>query len=96
MTTYTERKTAINRMAEDIMRAVSKSASGNVNILQSFDILDAMPTTHGTVISEIDADAAANPSDAAVQAQKTEKDKIVGDFQAAKADVQAKKTALGI
>ena len=54
----------------------------------------AMQSAYSTIISDLNAAAAANPGDAAWQAAKAEKDQMVADFQALKTEIDALVTAI--
>lgn len=63
-------------------------------IAQAASLLAAMPTTYGTTVAAIDAGVVANPENAAWLNLKAEKDLVVANFMAVKAEADALKTAV--
>ena len=56
--------------------------------------LAAMPSQYAGISSALNAEAAANPTDQALQLMQAEKDKMVADFQVLKSSANAAITAL--
>lgn len=87
-TSYTQRKAALDEIANNITGAINNMDNAKAAFTTAKARLDALATTYGTIITEIGNDATANPSDAALVAQKAEADKLVDDFiaQSSRAD----------
>lgn len=94
-TTYTSARVALTEIAQrsDANRKRLDQAKATISAADAD--LGAMPTAYGTIVTDINAAAAAAPGDAALQALKAEKDKLVADFQALKTEAAALKTAVG-
>lgn len=90
MTTFTEAKFALD--------AIAKRTTSNMSqVKQARDILSGVVTNLAnmqTEYTQLVADINAAPSDAAWNALKAEKDKLVADFLAVKAEAEAKLAAV--
>lgn len=95
MATYTEIKTALDEIAERSTLNMNRRDQARNTLLQAQQDLLAMQSNYSAVITSLNAQAAANPDDAAWQAAKAEKDQMVSDFQALKAEIDALITAIG-
>ena len=95
MATYTEVKTVLDEIAERTTNNGKRVAQARAMMTQAQADLAAMPAAYGTLLTALDAAATANPSNAAWQGAKAEKDQMVADFNALKAAVDALVTALG-
>lgn len=84
-TNFTQRKAALDEIANSITSAMAQMANAQAALSAVQSTLGGLAAKYSGVISDIDADATANPSDSALQAMKAEKDKMVADFQAQKA-----------
>lgn len=93
--TYTEIKTALDEIAQRSTQNSKRVSQARATLQQAQADLVAMQTAYATVVSGLNAAATANPSNAAWQAAKAEKDQLVADFQALKATVDALVTAVG-
>jgi|CXWL01.1.fsa_nt_gi chromosome segregation ATPase len=83
-TTYSERKVALDEIAARI-RANDKRLREARNQLAAAEAdLTNMQTAYAAIVQDINADAAANLTDGAHQAQKADKDKLVAECQALK------------
>lgn len=91
---FTGARARLDNVVQDIEQARTQYEGAVAAIGAANNLLGNLPTTYATVISTIDAGAAANPTDAAWQTAKAEKDLHVGDFAALKAVVQAAVDAL--
>lgn len=92
--TYTEIKTALDEIAERATQNSKRVAQAKATLSAAQGDLAAMATVYATVVADLNAAATANPSNAAWQAAKAEKDQLVADFQALKATVDALVTAV--
>ena len=87
--TFTEAKTALDEIADRSTQNSKRLANAKTLLAQAQSDLAAMPGTYSSIISDINAEAAANPSDDAWTLAKAEKDQMVSDFQALKTEVDA-------
>lgn len=79
---YTQAKTDVARMANQVEQHRAGVADMQAQAQQAENDLNQMQTTYAALSSTLDAEAAANPDDAAVCALKGEKDKIFADAEA--------------
>jgi len=94
MATYTEVKQALDEIAERTVRNQQRTTQATDLLVQVQTDLQTMTTAYTTLISELNAEALANPDDMAWQTAKAEKDRLVADFQAFKTTVDALVTAI--
>lgn len=92
--TYTERKKALDEIAERSTQNAKRLTQAKSTIDAALADLTAMQTAYSQIVTDINSDATANPSDQAYQNMKLEKDKLVADFLATKTKANAQKTAL--
>lgn len=88
-TTYSQRKVALDEIADRIQQAAKRMQQGRASYQTAETDLAAMQTAYSEIVSDINADASANPLDQAHQLQKAEKDKLVADFQSLKSTATA-------
>jgi len=94
MTTYTEVKKTLDEIAERSTQNSKRVAQAKAMLQQAQTDLTAMQTAYGTIIADLNQVALDNPADPAWQAAKAEKDQMVADFQALKAEIDALVTAV--
>lgn len=80
MATFTQTKATLDEIAErsEQNRKRLEQAKGLLTAAQAD--LAAMTTTYGAFVTQLNADAAAAPSDVAWETAKAEKDQLVPDF----------------
>ncbi len=94
MATFTEVKKVLDEIAERTTQNASRTTNAKALLTTAQADLASMPGAYSSILSEIDAGATANPTDQAWQNAKAEKDQMVSDFQALKAEVDALVTAV--
>lgn len=94
MATFTETKMALDEIAERTTQSMKRRDQAKAMLTTAQSDLVAMQSAYTTIISELNAAAAANPGDAAWQGAKAEKDQMVADFQALKTEIDALVTAV--
>lgn len=94
MTTYTQTKAALDEIAARTEANRKRLEQAKILIGTADSDLGGMGSAYGAIVADIDANAAANPSDPAWIAAKAEKDLMVSDFQALKSRAAALKTAV--
>ena len=87
MATYSEIKAVLDEIAGETSKNQKLTASSRVRLVTAQTNLASMPGKYGSIISDIDQAAIDNPNDDAYQLAKSEKDKLVVDFQALKSYV---------
>lgn len=80
--TYTQAKATLDEIA-------TRSENNRKNLQRARDLiasaggdLNAMAAAYGTFVTDLDAEATANPGNAAWEGAKAEKDQMVSDFNA--------------
>jgi F0F1-type ATP synthase membrane subunit b/b' len=81
-TTFSTAKVALDEIAANIQNARKSLQNAKAAITQAKALLDAMPTTYATIVSDINSAAAAGPSNVALTTMKAEKDALVSEFTA--------------
>lgn len=89
MATYTETKTTLDEIATRTTANIKRDQAAYNQLLTAQADLAAMVSAYSGFGSQLDIDAAANPSDPAWQAAKAEKDQMITDFQAEKTRIDA-------
>lgn len=92
-TTYTQAKATLDEIASRSESNRKRLEQARALIVAAESDLNAMATAYGAFVTDLDAAAAANPSDAAWQAAKAEKDLMVADFNAIRSRATSLKTA---
>ena len=92
---YCEIETKLANSVADTVSARSRFDGGVAAIVAADNLLGSLAATYGAVVTEIDAQVAAAPTDAAWLALKARKGKIVASFQALKTATAAARAALG-
>lgn len=92
-TTYTQAKATLDEISTRSEANRKRLEQARQLIVTAESDLAAMATAYGTFVTDLDAAAAANPSDPAWQAAKAEKDLMVVDFNTIKTRATALKTA---
>lgn len=91
---FTTVKNGLDEIAERSAANSKRVTQAKALLLQAQADLNAMASAYLDMVSEINSEAAANPSDVAWQGAKAEKDQLVSDFQALKSEVDALVTAV--
>jgi t-SNARE complex subunit (syntaxin) len=94
MATFTEAKTALDEIAERSTRNKQRVDQAKALLSQVQTDLSTMATAYTAIIADIDAAAVANPTNAAWETAKAEKDQLVADFLALQTEVDALVTAV--
>lgn len=92
--TFTEAKNTLDEIAKRSNRNRERVASARTQLQTAATDLAAMPGAYSAFVAELNAAAAANPGSQAWQLALTEKNLMVADFQALKAEVDALVTAI--
>ena len=93
-TTYAETKAALDEIAGRINQNQARLQSAQQQIATAEAELAAMSEAYAPVVADLDAAAAANSDNTALQVAKQEKDLLVAEYQALKATAAAMKDAL--
>ena len=93
-TTYAETKAALDEIAGRINQNQARLQSAKQQIATAEAELAAMSEAYAPVVADLDAAAAANSDNTALQVAKQEKDLLVAEYQALKATAAAMKDAL--
>ena len=93
--TFTESKAVLDEMAAKINMASNRMAQAKALAVQADNELGSLPTSYAAFITDLNSLAVANPGDAAIQAQKAQKDRMVADFQDLKVLSATLRTAVG-
>ena len=91
--TYTVCEAHLDSIAGIITRETGDYARASSEPGKTFNTLDGLPGNYADTIAEINAQATANPDDAAWQMAKSRLAKFTTDFQALKAKAEAAKLA---
>lgn len=91
---YSQAKTTLDEIAGRIESNRKRVQNAEALLSAAVADLTAMTSFYAGFVTDLDALAAANPTDTAIQTAKSEKDQLVGDFNALKTDAQAKLTAV--
>lgn len=91
--TYTAVEAHLDSIRGDIISAGNGYARAASTVTAADNVLAALPTTYAATIAEINAQAAANPNDAAWQMAASRLAKMATEFQALKAKTAAAKAA---
>ena len=91
---YTRTKNALREIAQTTQQHADLMARAKAVFGTSAAALAAMPSQYAGISSALNAEAAANPTDQALQLMQAEKDKMVADFQVLKSSANAAITAL--
>ena len=94
MLTYAEVKETLDGVATRIRRNISNLDSARSFVDNAVNDLTAMGSAYAEIVTEIDAQAAANPNSEAWQLALSEKDILVAEFQALKTTAQNLKDAM--
>ena len=94
MATYTETKSTLDLIAQRSEANRKRINAAKVQIANALSDLAGMAGTYGAFATQLDTDAAANPTDEAWQTALAEKNQMVTDFQALKARAEAINTAI--
>lgn len=94
MATYTEVKAGLDEIAQRTQQNAQRVAQARSQLAAAQGDLAAMPGAYGSLVTEINAGGTANPDNPAWQTAVAEKDELVSDFQALKAEVDALVTAV--
>lgn len=92
--TFSEGKTGLDDISREIRNAralLDQARSNPTSVVQS---LDALAASTQTLRDDIDAAALAAPNDRAIQNLKADKDKLVQEFTAKRAEAVALQTAV--
>lgn len=92
--TYSEITTALDEIRARIASNRSRLASARATVLQAETDLTAMNAAYSQYVTDLNTMVTANPDDAAVQAAKADKDRLVSDFQALKTKATNIKNAI--
>ena len=79
-TTYTQAKATLDEIAVRSETNRKRLEQARAALATASADLAAMATAYGTFVADLDVGATANPTDAAWQAAKAEKDQMVSDF----------------
>ena len=94
MATFADVKHKLDEIAEQIRNRQSGINQARSKIDTTVESLTSMVSVYADVISEIEAQATANPTNQAWQLAKSEKDILVSEFQALKTTAEALKAAM--
>ena len=83
-----------NEVGNDIKNAQTQLIQARAQVNASKSLLDSLTAKWGSLITAINAAAAAAPSDAALQALKAEAAQFVANYQALQTEANALKTAM--
>lgn len=92
-TTFSERKVALDEIASRIRANSKRLTDARNQIVTAEADLTAMATAYMAIVTDMNTDAAANPSNTAYTTMKAEKDIMVTEFNALKTRATALKTA---
>lgn len=87
--TYTQAKSTLDEIAERSEQNRKRLDTAKQIIDAAVADLNAMTSAYTAFVSDLNAAAAANPSNQAWQTAKLEKDQMVADFQALKTTAEA-------
>ena len=93
-TTYAQAKTALDEIAGRIHQNQARLDSAEGQIATAEAELAGMSAQYAQVVADLDAMAAADPGNTALQVAKQEKDLLVAEFNALKAVATDMKDAL--
>lgn len=93
-TTYTQAKATLDEIAQRSEQNRKRLQQARNQVATAEADLAAMATAYGPFVTDLDAAVTANPGDAAWQAAGAEKDQMVSDFNALKAQATAVKNAI--
>lgn len=93
MATFSVKKAALDDIAVRIKSNQSRVTNGLDSLATAVSDLTSLQSQYAAIVSEIDADLAANPDDDAYKVMKSEKDKLVAEFLALKAVATSKSSA---
>ena len=93
-TSFNDAKTTLDDLSQIILGQKRQLQKAKAMITDSVNTLSGLPTTYGSIITYINTQAAANPSDPAWQNTKAEKDLIVAAYQALNTTATAMQTDL--
>lgn len=94
MAEYFEVKATLDTIAQRIQSNVEAVGTARKFVNNVVGDLTAMQSDYAALVSEIDAAAAADPTDRAWELAKSEKDKLVTEFLAHKATAEALQSAM--
>ena len=89
MTTYAELEFAIADAQSQLVSAMQRAKTGKVQIGQSNTTISGLGAQYSAIVTAINSLATAEPGNAAVQALKARKDRLVADFQTVSANIAA-------
>lgn len=89
MATFTETKATLDEIAARTTANIKRDQQARLQLVTAQADLAAMVTAYSGFSTQLDADAAANPTDPAWQNAKAEKDQMLADFQVEKTRVDA-------
>ena len=92
--TYTQAKATLDEIAQRSEQNRKRLEQARALVVSAEADLTAMGTAYATFVTELNAAATANPSDAAWQGAKAEKDQMAADFAALKTRASAVKNAI--
>ena len=84
MATYSQIKNGLDEIAAKIEQARSYINNGKTSLVRAQTDLGAMPTKWSSLIADINQAAIDNPTDDVYLLSKSEKDKLVSNFQSLK------------
>ena len=93
MATFSVKKAALDDIAVRIKSNQARVTNGLDSLATAVSDLTSLQSQYTAIVSEIDADLAANPDDDAYKVMKSEKDKLVAEFLALKAVATSKSSA---
>lgn len=94
MATFTETKATLDEIAQRSEANRKRIEQAKGQITQALSDLNSMNTAYSAFVTQLNADAAANPSDAAWINALAEKNELVSDFQALKTRAESIDTAI--
>ena len=94
MATYTETKATLDEIAQRSESNRKRLEQAKGQVAAALSDLSGMAAAYGAFITQLNADAAANPTDDAWKLAKSEKNQLVSDFQALDARAEAMNTAI--
>lgn len=92
--TFSEAKTGLDEISLEIRNARTLLNQARANPTNVKTALDGLATQYAALIADIDAAAAAAPGNTALQVLKAEKDLLVAEFTAKRAEAVALETAV--
>ena len=93
-TTYATMKAALDEIAQRINENQGRLDGARQQVATAEAQLAGMPAQYAPIVADLDAAAAAAPSNTAIQVAKQEKDLLVAEFQALKTKAIAIKAAI--